>query len=52
MRVKETTIWELILRPHFGAMTPDAAKAILEMSIPENERVHMKDCFRRPRQGN
>jgi len=42
MATTELSIWEMILRPHFGAMTPKTARTILDLSIPEVERARMK----------
>lgn len=51
MPTTELTIWELILRPHFGAMTPETAKTILGFSIPENERARMKTLLAKAKAG-
>lgn len=47
----EVNVWEMILRPHFGQMTPQTAKAILAMSIPENERLRMKALLAKAKAG-
>jgi len=51
MPTTEVTIWEMILRPHFGAMTPKTAKTILDLSIPDSERERMKVLLAKAKAG-
>ena len=51
MATTEMNIWEVILRPHFGDMTPKTAKSILGLSIPENERARMKSLLAKAKAG-
>ncbi len=51
MATTEVTIWEMILRPRFGAMTPATAKTILELSIPESEHARMKALLAKVKAG-
>ena len=51
MATTELTIWEMILRPHFGEMAPKTAKTILDLSIPEPERARMKALLAKAKAG-
>jgi hypothetical protein len=51
MATTEVTIWEMILRPHFGEMSPRTAKTILDMGIPETERARMKALLAKAKLG-
>ena len=51
MATTEMSIWEMILRPHFGEMTPQTARTILDLSIPENERARMKALLAKAKAG-
>jgi hypothetical protein len=51
MPTTEFTIWEKILRPHFGKMTPETAQSILALSIPEKERTRMKSLLAKLKAG-
>jgi hypothetical protein len=51
MAKTEVTIWEMILRPHFGAMTPKTARTILDLSIPDSERARMKELLAKAKSG-
>ena len=51
MATTELTIWEMILRPHFGEMTPRTAKRILDLSIPDTERTRMKALLAKAKAG-
>jgi hypothetical protein len=51
MATSEVTIWEMIMRPHFGEMTPDTAKTILGLSIPDEERARMKALLAKSKAG-
>lgn len=51
MATSEIAIWETILRPRFGKMTPDTARTILQLSIPEAERTRMKDLLAKAKAG-
>jgi hypothetical protein len=51
MATTAANIWEMILRPHFGRMTPETAKAILGLSIPESERSRMKELLAKAKAG-
>lgn len=47
----EVNIWEMILRPHFGQMTPQTAKSILDLRIPESEHARMKSLLSKAKAG-
>jgi len=49
MATTEAAIWEMILRPQFGKMTPETAETILGFTIPESERMRMKALGRNRR---
>jgi hypothetical protein len=51
MATTEVTIWEMILRPHFGEMTPKTAKSILDLGIPEVERARMRTLLAKAKSG-
>jgi hypothetical protein len=51
MPTTEFTIWENILRPRFGKMSPETAKALLDFSIPEAERARMKMLLAKAKAG-
>ena len=51
MATTELTIWETIMRPHFGDMSPEPARAILDLSIPETERARMKALLAKAKAG-
>jgi hypothetical protein len=51
MATTEVTIWEMILRPHFGEMTPKTAQTILALGIPEVERERMKVLLAKAKTG-
>jgi hypothetical protein len=52
MPITEAAIWELIVRPHFGEMTPETAETILTFSIPETECVRMKELLAKAKAGD
>lgn len=45
MPTTEVSIWEAILRPHFGQMSSETARSILALSFPEKDRVRMKELM-------
>jgi hypothetical protein len=51
MTTTEVNIWEMILRPHFGRMTPETAQSILDLAIPEEERARMKALLAKAKAG-
>jgi hypothetical protein len=51
MATTEAAIWELIMRPHLGKMTHETAQTILGFSIPEAERVRMKELLAKAKEG-
>src|SRR5436309_3505782 len=51
MATTAVTIWEMILRPHFGEMTPETARTILGLSIPESEHARMKELLAKAKAG-
>lgn len=51
MATTAVSIWEMILRPHFGEMTPKTAKTILALSIPESERIRMRALLAKSKAG-
>ena len=51
MATTETQIWEMILRPHLGPMTPETAATILAMAIPESERSRAKTLLAKAKAG-
>jgi hypothetical protein len=51
MPTTEANIWEMILRPHFGRMTAETAKAILALSIPDAERARTKTLLAKAKAG-
>ena len=51
MPTNELSIWESILHPHFGEMSPQTARKILQMSIPDSERARMKALLAKAKAG-
>ncbi|HZZ77401.1 MAG TPA: hypothetical protein VFE62_02720 [Gemmataceae bacterium] len=51
MAMTEITLWEAIMRPHFGKMSHDTAKTILGLSIPDDERARMKQLLAKAKAG-
>lgn len=51
MPTTEVSIWEMILRPHFGEMTVKTARTILDMSIPESEQARMRGLLAKAKAG-
>lgn len=51
MPTTEATIWQMILRPHFGEMSPETAESILGFSIPDSERARMKALLAKAKAG-
>lgn len=51
MPTTEVSIWEMILRPHFGEMSRETAEAILGFSIPDAERTRMKALLLKAKAG-
>lgn len=51
MPTTELSIWEAILRPHFGPMSPQTARTILDLSIPDSERARMRTLLAKAKAG-
>jgi hypothetical protein len=51
MRTTELNIWETIMRPHFGEMSPETARAILDLSFPDTDRTRMKSLLAEAKAG-
>jgi hypothetical protein len=45
MSTTAVNVWAMIMHPHFGDMTPEIARTILSLSIPESERARMKQLL-------
>jgi len=51
MATTAANIWEMILHPHFGDMSPETASAIMGFSIPDIERARMKALLAKAKAG-